>query len=143
MRNLVLAQGRRMNWLTLQLPSHTPRSSGRAGRCCKHYTPGQSPGQINSLFKFPQARQSFRQPAQIHSLFNCLSRTPPRSIHPLFNFPSQIGQVPKATHPLFNFCIIRWSQRAGRGRVRRARHQLKSWYNRFPSQHLHFPNQLR
>lgn len=62
----------------------------------------------------------------------------PQSIHPLFNFPSQM-EVPEATHPLFNFSIIRWSQQAGRaGKRQESPSPVEELVQSFPKSTLAF-----
>lgn len=73
--------------LTLQLPCRTPRSSRVS---VTHYTAGQSTLVRNPLgnpLKFT------------HS--STFSQTPPQSIHPLFNFPSQRQLTHSSTFPSY------------------------------------------
>ena len=152
--DLVVARGLGMNRLTLQLrhrdlSGHNPAKNtdftktGDTGLASIH---------ILSLFKFPQASQdlgqSFRQPAQIHSLFNFLPlvATPQRPPNPSQFTHSSTSphkwKSPKGNSPTLQL-FHPPDKRAGWGGVSRVHHQLKSWYNRFTSQHLHFPNQRR
>jgi hypothetical protein len=116
-----------------------------------HRSPSlQAPGEINSLFKFPQASKTLDHwgnplgnPLKFtHSSTFSLKLLPlrnfPQSIHPLFNFPSQM-EVPKATHPLFNFSIIRWSQQAGRaGKRQESPSPVEELVQSFPKSTLAF-----
>src|SRR5271170_3924164 len=106
-----------MNWLTLQLPCHTPHSSGRAQSSEKsvtHHTPGhrshpsRHPVKSTHSSSFPKTRGNplgnplkFTHSSTFSLYLLPLRNThpPPQSIHPLFNFPSQMEQSPKGNSP--------------------------------------------
>jgi len=147
--DLVVARGLGMNRLTLQLrhrdlSGHNPAKNtdftktGDTGLASIH---------ILSLFKFPQASQdlgqSFRQPAQIHSLFNFLPlvATPQRPPNPSqFTHSSTSPHKWKSQRQLTHSSTFPSTRQAGRvGRRKQSPSPVEELVQSFHKSTLAFP----